>query len=241
MKWHFIDDGAQLGDHNMEFDISLMERCGSDNAYFRIYQWEPYCISLGANQYFEDIDRDKAAAENIEITKRPTGGRAILHSEELTYSVVIPLDSGLKPREIYKKVSDALVRGLLKYDQRLSGALLEENQPDFPQLLNQPSGVMCFASTAKSEVKFKGKKLIGSAQRKKGRIVLQHGSILCGTFHRKLPEYLADSDNRDELKRELSDKTIEIETILGEKTDYSRLRKNLKEGFMEEWNIIFED
>ena len=166
MKWELILSGASPGKKNMEFDMNLVRSCNDEQGFFRLYYWEPYAISLGANQNEDEINRSLAAEDNIDVVKRPTGGRAILHAEELTYSVVLPLSYGLKPREIYEKISAALIKGLINYDKRLAEASLENEQPDFGSLLKQQSGMLCFASTAKNEVKFRGKKIIGSAQRK---------------------------------------------------------------------------
>ena len=130
--------------------------------------------------------------------------------------------------------------GLEIYNSLLVKTELENQQPDFQKLLEEPSGVLCFASTAKNEVKYNGKKLIGSAQRKLNNIVLQHGSILCGRFHNKLVDYLNCTPAvKQALSFELHEKTIEIQTILGETIDYEKLIKCLKNGFELEWNISF--
>ncbi len=237
MIWHFLESGFDTGENNMSIDLELAAKVKSNEAFFRLYRWKPYCISLGANQSFSDINIEKAKADNIDVVKRPTGGRAILHSEEITYSVAISLSIGLTPREIYAKISNALVKGLIKYSPSLSEQIyLEENQPHFPSLLKQDSGVLCFASSAKNEVKFNAKKIIGSAQRKMNDVVLQHGSILVGTHHRKLPQYLnTGKDTIEKLNSELSKKTIELETILRKEVDYHSLSHCLKKGFEEEW------
>ena len=169
MNWTFINTGTNTGIYNMNYDLQLVENCKLNEAYFRIYRWKPYCISLGYTQNILDVNQEKATSENIDIVRRPTGGRAILHAEEITYSVVIPLTEGYTARSVYTKISEALINGLTKYDKILCDAELETVQPDFAKLHKQPDGMVCFASTAKSEVKFKGKKLIGSAQRKMGK------------------------------------------------------------------------
>ena len=241
MIWHFIDSGFDTGEHNMQFDLHLVQSCNPDEAFFRIYRWQPYCISLGANQSFGDINLDRAVGDGIDVVKRPTGGRAILHAEELTYSVVLPLNHQFSPREIYFKISAALMRGLEIYNPILAKSELENYQPNFAKLLEEPSGVLCFASTARNEVKFNGKKIIGSAQRKLNNVILQHGSILCGIKHRELSDYLnLDAMTIDQLRIDLTEKTTEIETILGEKTDYEKLKTCLMAGFEMEWHIRFE-
>ena len=240
MKWNLIESGFNTGQYNMDFDVDLATKCRDDEAFFRLYRWQPYSISLGANQSFDDINLEKAKSDNIDVVVRPTGGRAILHAEEITYSVVIPYNKELTAKTVYEKISNALALGSSIYDKRLNDTELENLQPDFPGLLKQPSGMLCFASTAKNEVKFKGKKIIGSAQRKMNKVLLQHGSILCGTFHQKLTDYLNyDQSKIHDLKTELADKTIEIETITNEKVNYSKLSKCLIEGFENGWNIKF--
>ena len=240
MKWELILSGASPGKKNMEFDMNLVRSCNDEQGFFRLYYWKPYAISLGANQNEDEINRSLAAEDNIDVVKRPTGGRAILHAEELTYSVVLPLSYGLKPREIYEKISAALIKGLTNYDKRLAEASLANEQPDFGSLLKQQSGMLCFASTAKNEVKFRGKKIIGSAQRKIERKILQHGSILIGDFHTNLPKYLNLNENgKALLHKELREKTTELETILNKKVDRKTFEHAVIKGFEDEWGIEF--
>lgn len=242
MIWHLIKSGSNPGRLNMEIDIDLAKSCADNNAYFRLYRWDPYCISLGANQLFEDINLKKAENDGIEVVKRPTGGRAILHAEEITYSVILPLSFGLSPKQIYSKISQALLKGLAEYNPKLTSAELESIQPNFPDLLKKSSGVLCFASTAKNEVKFDSKKIIGSAQRKLNNVVLQHGSILCGQYHRNLADYLNKGISEiNKLKIELENSTTEITTILNEPVDYNKLSSSLINGFRKEFEIEFAD
>ena len=241
MKWIFTNTGFNTGKFNMEYDLALAGSCAQDEAYFRLYRWEPYCISLGAGQDIKEIDLDKTKSAGLDVVKRPTGGRAILHAEEITYSVVYPLKWDLSPKEIYNKISQALVNGLVKYNEKLKPLELENIQPNFPALLKESSGSLCFASTAKNEVKYLGKKLIGSAQRRLLNVVLQHGSILCGGYHRNLPLYLNCSDEEiEKLKLILDEKTIELDSILGEPVNYKKLEDSLIAGFLETWNTEFE-
>ena len=241
MIWHLIESGFNSGEFNMEFDMQLTKSCGNNDAFFRLFRWNPYCISLGANQSYSDISIKSTSEENIDIVKRPTGGRAVLHAEEITYSVVIPYSQGISVKHIYKKVSEALVLGLELYNPLLSESELENVQPDFKKLLQSQSGVICFGSTAKNEVKYKGKKIIGSAQRKMNNAILQHGSILCGTYHRRLVEFLNTNENNKQfLTHEIFEKTIEIETILDEPVDYEKLTNCLIEGFEKSWQIKFD-
>lgn len=222
----------------MEIDLQLAKKCNAEEIFLRFYRWRPYCISLGANQNIEIIDDKKCSIDNIDVVKRPTGGRAILHAEELTYSVVFPINLNYTPSVIYREINFALMKGLEFYNDQLKEAELENLQPDFSSVYKTVEGNACFATAAKSELKYSGRKLIGSAQRKLGSVVLQHGSILCGVFHKKITEYLKISaDEKLKLKIELDSKTIEIESILKEEVDYTKLEKSLLKGFEEHFEI----
>jgi lipoate-protein ligase A len=239
MKWHYLNTGFNTGQFNMDFDITLVKNCLEDEVYFRLYRWKPYCISLGANQDYNSI-RTQKDDSYIDIVKRPTGGRAILHAEELTYSIVYPLNKISSLRDFYCEINKALREGLIIYDKALSSVNLETEQPDLRNFYKQPSSEVCFSVSAKSEIKYDGKKLIGSAQRKINNAVLQHGSILCGNYHKKITDYLnLNEESIFVIKEELDNKTIELENILGYKTDYERLEKSLVIGFEKYFNSTF--
>ncbi len=242
MNWKFINSGANDGKYNMDFDIRLAQNSDPNNAVLRFYRWNPYCISLGANQSFDDINLEEADADNIDVVKRPTGGRAILHSEELTYSVIYPLDTKLSAKNIYNEINLALRLGLIEFDSRLSEIDLEHSQPDFKEFYKSEISAICFAVSAKSELNFKGKKLVGSAQRKIGNVILQHGSILCGEYHKKIVDYL----NIDKLKKsailgEISDTTMDLKSALNFEIDYSKLASAIKKGFENHFAFKFEE
>src|SRR5512146_960975 len=104
----------------MDYDMELVKRCIDENKFFvRFYRWKPYAISLGYNQNKfaagQKIDSDKCSKDGIDVVQRPTGGRAVLHSEELTYSVVMKSDKAV--HEIYRYISHALIKGLKMIDE----------------------------------------------------------------------------------------------------------------------------
>jgi len=242
MKWTLILSGSNSGEYNMNFDLELTNKCNSNSAFFRLYRWEPYCISLGANQKLEDIDINKLQNDGIDIVKRPTGGRAILHAEEITYSVVLPITGSITPKEIYEKISQALIKGLINYNPIFKELELENHQPNFRHIVNQPSGVLCFGSTAKNEIKYRGKKIVGSAQRKLDKIILQHGSILCGNYHRKLADYInKEKKEKEFFFNELINKTTEIESVTNSEVNYDCLVDSIVDGFKEQWKVGFEN
>lgn len=232
MKWQLISYTEFTGKYNMDFDLQLVKNSDGQTPILRFYGWHPYCISIGANQSFDDINQSLAAKNNIEIVKRPTGGRAILHADELTYSVIMPNSSEISGKELYKNISNSIVHGLRSYNPKLNDVELENSNPNFAELLKESSGSLCFASTAKSEIKFNGKKLVGSAQRKLGSTILQHGSILISTYHQNLVKYLNISDSeKEKLSYEINNKTTEISSIIDDEVNILQLQENIISGF----------
>ncbi len=242
MKWEFLNTLENTGRFNMDYDMRLAENCEPGRAFFRIYRWKPYCISLGMNQDESSVNKDKSGQDGIDMVKRPTGGRAILHSEEMTYSVVYPIDGNTSAKELYREINIALMTGLKIYDPRLSKIELEGVQPDFRNFYKEAKSAICFAVPAKSELKYEGKKLVGSAQRKMNNVLLQHGSILCGGHHKKIVDYLfLNEKDKKEFSEEMNSKTIDLGSILNSSIDYEKLGNCLKAGFEDHFKINFEE
>ena len=242
MKWNLLETGTKSGDFNMDFDTKLIEQALEDQVFLRFYRWKPYCISLGFNQTIDSINVKKAKEEGIDIVRRPTGGRAILHAEELTYSIIHPIDNSLTPKNLYHKINLALKKGLEIYHPALQKIGLEHNQPHFQNFYKEDKSSLCFAISAKSEINYQGRKLVGSAQRKIGNLVLQHGSILCGNIHLNLVDFLNMSDEEKvKIKGEIKNITTDISSIIDEEVDYERLKDSLKAGFEEHFNLVFDN
>ena len=232
MNWKFLNSGVNSGKFNMDFDVFLAENFLQGNAVLRLYRWNPYCISLGANQSLEDINNSKTRYHQIDVVKRPTGGRAILHSQELTYSVIYPIEPATSAKNIYNEINLALRKGLINFDARLNAIDLEHSQPDFKEFYKSEISAICFAVSAKSELNYNGKKLVGSAQRKLGNVILQHGSILCGEYHKRIVNYLNVNDKkRDEMLNEISSTTIDLKSALNVDVDYAKLSASILIGF----------
>ncbi len=242
MIWYFYNSGFNSGKFNMDFDLELAKNCVHNEFILRLYRWKPYCISLGANQSEDILNKEKIRRDDLQFVKRPTGGRAIFHAEELTYSIISPIDKNTSARKLYKEINSALIIGLSIYDSNLIETELETIQPDFKKHYESNKSSVCFSIPAKSELKYNKKKLVGSAQRKLGNAILQHGSILCGNLHKKIVDYLnINDDERFEILNTLQNKTIEIESILNEKVDYEKLILSIKTGFENYFNCKFKD
>jgi lipoate-protein ligase A len=243
--WQFIDSGERTGAFNMRLDEALARSLarGEADPTIRLFLWKPWAISLGYNQRIEDIRLDRARHDGIDVVRRPTGGRAILHAEELTYSVVMP--SGRRGvLQVYNAISEALVRGLEMFGVRTE---LQKSQPDFVEHYRHASSIPCFTASARYEIEWEGRKLVGSAQRRFAEdehdVVLQHGSILCGSAHQRLTDYLQidDADVLSRVQAEMRDKTVTLADIVGGPVDRRHLASCIRRGFEEAWGITTSD
>ena len=240
MIWKFIDSCINTGSYNMEFDMMLARTLISGQAILRLYGWKPYCISLGANQSEDSLLREKVFTDGIDIVKRPTGGRAILHAEESTYSVIYRANKNFSLSDLYKQVNLALKKGLALFDERLKEVSLEHREPHFPSFYEEEKSAVCFAVSSRNEINYKGKKLVGSAQRNLGNVILQHGSILCGDYHKRIVDYLALNKNYlDEIRLEMKNTTTNLEEILNYKIGMEELKSAIKKGFEEHFGFSF--
>lgn len=171
--WRLIQTPPAPGAWNMAVDEAILESAGSGNAppTLRLYAWDPPCISLGYAQPFTDIDLPRLLERGWQVVRRPTGGRAILHTDELTYSISGPQD---EPR---------LAGGVLESYRTLSAGLLAALHllgipaQSHATAANQGSSAVCFEVPSHYEITFSGRKLVGSAQARRKEGVLQHGTL----------------------------------------------------------------
>ena len=157
----------------MARDTALMERAReSQECVFSVYSWTAPTLSLGRNQAAKDrYDLDKIRQHGIEVVRRPTGGRALLHYHEVTYSVTAPLGEDEPLKESYDRINRILIDGLLRLGVEASEANPAGRTP-------QPGDLPCFAAPVEGELVSGGAKLVGSAQVRESGALLQHGSIL---------------------------------------------------------------
>lgn len=174
VRWRLRLDGPAAGAVNMATDHALARSLGGDEAVLRLYRWAAPTLSLGRNEPARGrYDRAAARRRGIDVVRRPTGGRAVLHHREVTYAVVAPLRSFGGLRAAYHAINAALARGLtdLGVPVGLAGA-------GAPGGARAPDAGACFRAPAEGEVVAGGGKLVGSAQARIGDALLQHGSIL---------------------------------------------------------------
>jgi lipoyl(octanoyl) transferase len=175
---------------NMAVDQALLRGVGRGEApAVRFYGWQPACLSFGRNQRARGVyDEAALLARGIGVVRRPTGGLAVLHDRELTYAVAAPVAELGLPRAAYVAINRALVQGL----QSLGvSARLATGRPPPANAPRLDADVPCFASPAPGEVVIGARKLVGSAQCREGRAILQHGSILLAADQGRVSGFLA--------------------------------------------------
>ena len=250
MKWRLIKDGYHNGFMNMAIDEAIMiaHREGLVSPTIRFYQWSPPAVSLG---YFQDlkkeIDIDACQDMGIDIVRRPTGGKAVLHDKELTYSFVIKEDHPLvndSILETYKKISRGIIKGLSYLGVKAALVPVREklkndslNKGKNSKILHPDIKSICFSVPSQYEVQVDGKKILGSAQVRKGGIVLQHGSLLIKLEKDKLFSVFnfPSVQVREKLKSRLN--ATSLEEILKKKIGFSELSEVLTRGFEEEFGV----
>jgi lipoate-protein ligase A len=233
MTLRVIIDGPAAGRLNMEKDSALAEALdrGEIPPTLRLYSWNPPALSIGYHQSASDFDTEKLRAAGIDLVRRPTGGRAILHWHELTYAIVLPLSSGA-PRALYERVHEALLAGIGSLG---IAAVLGGSDEGLRAAYENPGGVACFSRSVRSEIQAGGKKLAGSAQRKTGRVVLQHGSFLLGTQHRRIAGFIR-SGTGGATAPDLTAGTTEAETILGRSVSFGEAADAVAASFTDRFS-----
>lgn len=178
----------------MALDEALLNGVGAGHVppTFRLYGWSPACLSLGYGQSEAEVDQDALTQHGWSLVRRMTGGRAILHVDELTYSITLPLTHPLAQGgiiESYRRLSAALLLAV-----QMIGAGSEATP--HPQRTGSRPGPVCFETPSDYEITAEGRKLIGSAQVRRSTVMLQHGTLplqgnltrICEALHFPTPE-----------------------------------------------------
>ncbi|MCL5023895.1 MAG: lipoate--protein ligase family protein [Nitrospirae bacterium] len=174
-EWRFIDSGPCAASYNMALDeaLALTVQKGDPPPVLRLYGWERPSVSLGSFQKITDIDLDYCLSRAIPVVRRPTGGRAILHGDELTYSFSSRNEGSFSGGLLasYRQLSTAFVSALETLGLRVT---MKEERETGRNLSRSP---LCFRSTSYGEISHEGRKLVGSAQKRWKHGLLQQGSI----------------------------------------------------------------
>jgi lipoate-protein ligase A len=216
--WRFIQSGDCSPAYNMAVDEAILTAVSEGKAppTVRFYGWNPPTLSIGYFQKAAEVDMSSLEREGIGFVRRPTGGRAVLHDKELTYSMIVPEQYPGIPRnvtEAYRVLSEGLVFGFrgLGLDAKMVQLASEEDKTKYATM----GSAACFDSPSWYELVVEGRKIAGSAQVRQKGVVLQHGSILLDLDVDQLFRMLAFSNDRvrDRLRASFTDKAIAINDL----------------------------
>jgi lipoate-protein ligase A len=231
-EWRWISDGLQTAEENMAVDSALLADCEQDRIppTVRLYGWSEPAITIGYSQKADaELDIERCRESGIAIVRRPTGGRALLHANELTYAVVAPVslspfNQGLKAT--FQAISEALLAGL-------QGLGIQGDLNTSKQRAASTRSPACFASLNHCEITVDGKKLVGSAQKRTSKAFLQHGSIIIESDHKLFASLLKfeDESERVALQERLMNSTTTLNQVCGQKFSFEEISDALQEGF----------
>ncbi|MEK7682677.1 MAG: biotin/lipoate A/B protein ligase family protein [Chloroflexota bacterium] len=229
VRWRLIRSTPMSGPENMALDEAILESVssGASPPTLRLYAWNPPCLSLGYAQVSELVDLEKLQDLGWDLVRRPTGGKAILHTDELTYSVAglirDPLFSG-GVLASYKRLSAGLMRAL----QDLG--LDPELRVNSPDLASNGDSPVCFEVPGAYEITWAGKKLLGSAQLRRARAVLQHGSLPLEGDIARISRVLRLQD-REQASRSVRQAAATVEQALGQRVSWEQVAAAVVSGF----------
>ncbi len=237
-EWRLLLEAEpRTGAWNMALDEAIMDAVAESAALptLRLYQWAPPCLSLGRRQPLQGVDLEQLRADGCEAVRRATGGWAILHTDELTYSVALKPDD---PRadgpilDAYRKLSAGLVAGLAALGV---AAIMKPASAGGTHNLT----AACFEVPSAYEITAQGRKLIGSAQARPNGRVLQHGSLpLVGDIAR-VTRYLTFNDEAERLAlaSHLRDRAATLSAVAGREISYAEAADAMREGFARALNV----
>ncbi len=239
-EWRLLETGLADGATNMAIDEAILWAVaeGESRPTLRFYGWQPPCVSVGYSQSMRDaVDLDACRRNGVTWVRRPTGGRAILHTDELTYSIAVPASE--------KRVMGGVVESYRRLSQGLMAGLcllgLEVGQAEAMKEKPADHSAACFDVPSHYEITVRGRKLVGSAQARRQRAVLQHGALPLTGDVTRLASYLRLSDDeRIALRAELRRRAITLEEALGRAVPAREVAEALVQGFAQALNLHLE-
>jgi lipoate-protein ligase A len=235
-----VDDAPRTGAANMALDEAMMDAvaAGESPPTLRFYAWLPACLSLGKRQPLSGVDLDHCHRDGVDVVRRATGGLAILHTDELTYSIAtLPTDPRAEGAilDAYRKLSQGLVAGL-----RLLGLPAAMNPVD--PLASKYTSAACFEVPTAYEITIGARKLLGSAQTRPVGRVLQHGSLpLYGDIARVVDcLWFTSEDEREALRAHLRARATTLAAALGRQISFAEAADAMAHGFAQALNLTLE-
>ncbi|MBB5173094.1 lipoate--protein ligase family protein [Texcoconibacillus texcoconensis] len=244
--WAFLDTSAGSPAYNMAVDEVLLSwhSRGKIPPVIRFYTWDPATLSVG---YFQKVDKDinMEAVRNHQVgfVRRATGGRAVLHDQELTYSVIVTEDYPDMPEsvtEAYRVISQGLLQGFRKLG--LSAEFAIPRTEEERNALKQPRSAVCFDAPSWYELVVEGRKVAGSAQTRQKGVILQHGSIILDLDEDKLFDMFQYRNDRirERMQRQFKNKAVAINELREQPVTIAEASIAFKQGFADALNIQLE-
>lgn len=212
-RWRLLNSGFQGGAANMALDLAL-QRCHRDAASpptLHVYGWKPRAVSIGRMQHPEvAVDLEACLADGVDVVRRPTGGRAVLHGDDFTFSIVTAAGA----------VLPSTVRGSYMVLAAVVATALSElgvsADLEFGQHV-RPGRQACFSSSTIADATVGGRKIVGGAQRWDGPVLLQQNSILCASGHERTLHYIrpARRQSTQDALLELTQGTVGLQDVGG--------------------------
>jgi len=233
--WRFLDTGCGDAAYNMAVDEALLlsHEAGQSPPTLRVYTWSSPTLSLGYAQSIEkEVDTTACREHGVTPIRRPTGGRAVLHDDEATYSIVMPLRLDGREASItehYRRIGLALEAAL-----RRAGLAVTLERPSVLAAAPRPPSPACFAALSRYELSATGRKLVGSAQKRGRRSLLQHGSIPLSMDRQRLFACLrVPAGRREQLLGEAYASMAAVNEVAPAPLDAAALQRALRQGFVE--------
>jgi len=241
--WRFLPFASGSAAYNMAVDEAILNHhvAGQVQPTLRLYQFSPPAVSLGYAQTLSSKHLSQLKNLGYDIVKRPTGGRAVLHLNDLTYSFVAPTGS-----TAFSADTGSLSASVVQAHKEICGALIEtfrqfgitlelgRSQSDYRQFND------CFEATTTADLHFDGKKIVGSAQLRRKSSLLQHGSVVLKASPTSLADLLADN-HKDRSAVIESKKPGSLFELLGREVSFEQFERAFKTGFGLSFGVSLSD
>ncbi|TWI55973.1 lipoate--protein ligase family protein [Halalkalibacter nanhaiisediminis] len=244
--WRFIDSGACSPAYNMALDEALLDwhSKGLIPPTIRFYSWNPATLSIGYFQKVEkEVNLDKVREYGLGFVRRPTGGRGVLHDQELTYSVIVSEAHPEMPAtvtEAYRVISEGILEGFkdVGLDAHFSIPRTDEEK----SALKNPRSAVCFDAPSWYELVVEGRKVAGSAQTRQKGVILQHGSIILDIDEDKLFDLFKYSSDRlrERMQKNFKNKAVAINALRDQPLSMAEAKEAFRKGFEKGLNIELE-
>lgn len=245
--WRFINWSKHSPYYNMALDEALLEWHSEDKIppTIRFYGWDPATLSIGYFQKAEkEVNFEEVRKRGLGFVRRPTGGRGVLHDDELTYSVIVSEQHKSMPHtvtEAYRVISEGLLEGFraLGLDAYFAIPRTEEEKEG----LKNPRSSVCFDAPSWYELVVEGRKVAGSAQTRQKGVILQHGSILLSIDEEALFSMFHYPSERvkERMRKSFRNKAVAVNDVAGRIVSIEEANEAFKKGFEKGLNIKLEE